>query len=285
MLLNDSDLRRYTFHWHPIDVAKLNLLWVYAVQARKCTPGGTSEPLIQKKKRNKQTNIHFCCAHKPVERQDSSFDPLFRHCLRKTTTRWHECGTTREDSSQATIEKYISPSSSSSSSRPSSSTHNPTFDCQYPPPAMFNTAVTTTTARTTLATHTPTTCGSYAPGANCRSRAQDGETSAISESRVLFLCLRNIAAFVWAASRSALQRMLPAYLQSVLVSPTWRSLPAAVPRRILPVVSRGVALRTRDIDTVPHRAPANPNGKKKSCSYLGGTYDSQLLKMTVQVAR
>ena len=144
---------------------------------------------------------------------------------------------------------------------------------------MYNTAAAATTARATQATPTPTTCGSYPPGAagaNCSSsKAQDGATSsATGEPRVfLLLCLRGIAAFVWAASRSTLQRMLLAYLQSVLVSPTWRPLLAAVPRRLL-VVSRGVALRARDTVTVAHRA-ANPNGKKVSWSYLRGTYDSK----------
>ena len=151
-----------------------------------------------------------------------------------------------------------------------------------PTPAMYNTAASTTTARTTQAAPAPTTCGYYPPGttgANCSSRAQDGTTStATGESReLLLLCLRGIAAFVWAASRSALQRMLLAYLQSVLVSPTWRSLLAAVPRGVLPAVSRGVALRTWDTntDTVAHRAPvnSNSNGKRASWSYLRGTYD------------
>jgi hypothetical protein len=88
---------------------------------------------------------------------------------------------------------------------------------------MYNMAATTTTARTTQATPAPTTCGCYpgATGANFSSRAQDGTTStATGESRELLLCLRSIAAFVWAASRSTLQRMLLAYLQSVLVSHT-----------------------------------------------------------------
>ena len=161
---------------------------------------------------------------------------------------------------------------------------------------MYNTAVTTTPVRTTQATPTPTTCGSSYPpgatGANCSSRAQDDATG---ESRVLLLCLRSIAAFVWAASRSTLQRMLLAYLQSALISPAWRSLLAAVPRRLL-VVSRGgvlalqdeddggVALRARDAVTVAHRA-TSPNGKKVSWSYLRGTYDSIFFFFLVQVAR
>jgi len=81
-------------------------------------------------------------------------------------------------------------------------------------------------------------------------------------------------------SRSTLQRMVLAYLQSALISPTWRSLLAAVPRRLL-VVSRGgvqvlavqdnsgVALRARDAVTIAHRA-TSPNGKKVSWSYLRG---------------
>ena len=172
----------------------------------------------------------------------------------------------------------------------------------YPPrrstttPTMYNTAVTTTPARTTQANPIPTTCGSYPHGANCSSRAQDDATSTSTgttgESRVLLLiCLRSIAAFVWAASRNTLQRMLLAYLQSALISPTWRSILAAIPRRLL-IVSRGgvqvqalavqdededgdgVALRARDAVTVAHRA-TSPNGKKVSWSYLRGTYDSQ----------
>ena len=153
---------------------------------------------------------------------------------------------------------------------------------------MYNTAAAATTARATQATPTPATCGSYPPGvtaANCNSRAQDGATSsATGEPRVLLLlCLRSIAAFVWAASRSTLQRMLLAYLQSVLDSPTWRSLLAAVPRRLL-VVSRGAALRARDTVTVAHRA-ANPNGRKVSWSYLRGTYARIFFSFLVQVAR
>src|ERR1700730_17568304 len=65
----------------------------------------------------------------------------------------------------------------------------------------------------------PAACGPCPPSDT------QGGTSASNgdgEPRILLICLRGIAAFIWAASRSALQRMLIAYLQST-VSPTWHS--------------------------------------------------------------
>jgi hypothetical protein len=164
---------------------------------------------------------------------------------------------------------------------------------------MDTTATAAPRATVTLAQATPmptATCGPCP--CPCPPTAIDGtdtdtDTSTRGSSRVvLLLCLRALAAFVWAASRSTLQRMLLAYLQSAVVAPTWRSfLASAAPRfRVAAAALRAVpavpvhddgdggplhAHRVRGTGTgaVAHRV-ANSNAKRVSWSYLRGAYHS-----------
>ena len=91
-------------------------------------------------------------------------------------------------------------------------------------------AAITTTAGATMTTTTKATpiptCYTQTPSPphiECSS-SSSGAGSAKESRRILLLCLRGIAAFCWAASRRTLERMLLAYLQSVIDNSSWRSL-------------------------------------------------------------
>jgi hypothetical protein len=140
----------------------------------------------------------------------------------------------------------------------------------------------------------PPACGPCPPIVTCHATTtgggtQGGTTTAASSSsgdddgaqRMLLICLRGIVAFVWAASRSALQRMLIAYIQStVSVSPTWHSFVATATTTAATAVRAGVpwlyVVETQPQGTggtavVAHRAVSS-HVKKASWSYLRGTH-------------
>jgi len=134
-----------------------------------------------------------------------------------------------------------------------------------------------------------TTCASAGPTGTTIGGGGGGDDD--DEPRILLICLRGIVAFVWAASRSALQKMLIAYLQST-VSPTWHSFIATATTTTATAVRAG-APWLHVVDTQPplqahhasqgtlagtavvaHRAVSLSRARKASWSYLRGTHDT-----------
>ena len=148
-----------------------------------------------------------------------------------------------------------------------------------PTPAMYNTAGTTTTARTS---HSSSNDLRLLP-----SRRQPQQQQ--SAGRHDLKCDRRIARAAPLSPRHRrlclgrvpehtaedIARLSPACpgLSNLALSP--RCHPAPRPPRCR--ARRGAP--NSCMDTVTHRGPAKPNGKKESWSYLRGTYDSQFLKL------
>jgi hypothetical protein len=138
----------------------------------------------------------------------------------------------------------------------------------------MNTAATATTPGATKATSNPTY---YGEAGSPKGQGQES-------SRILFLCLRGIVAFLWAASLRTLEKMLFAYLQST-VNPTLRSLIA-----ILTATARGGggvvptsasaaeaeeksrALRDKEGAVTYQASGACVNSKKGSWTYMRGAF-------------
>ena len=127
---------------------------------------------------------------------------------------------------------------------------------------------------TTKVTPIPTCYTQAPPPIECSSSS--GAGSAKETRRILLLCLRGIAAFCWAASRRTLERMLLAYLQSVVDNSSWRSIfanltgPRGVPAPTCADAAADKERALRDKEGGGAEGGACANQKKVFWSYLRG---------------